>query len=344
MTVCKVAGVLVALTAFGCNAQLPEVAPEAFSCDSDALAEDGLLQCPASHWCEEKSCTARMGCSAADADEAGCLTNVERCQLGAGGDVASVGCQRGLHTETSTAPDDLTACECPDGTYCVAYAEGVPHDPNAFPLFLLPNGGPLAAGAFGITGDRVGLRVCTRVCSGELDCPAGHTCRAAAVVQPALQSNPTSSRHTVGVCYPQTIRTITATTAEFPVLPEQPEPQACMSPSGCPVAGQICQQQVTEIPDHPSVPGGAAWPEGRFALVGRCVTNMVGLTPVGMGCTPDALCESGICHQMRCALLCDPLEHNACGGARQCLATRVSRARVGGEKRVWDTVWLCSDG
>jgi hypothetical protein len=46
-----------------------------------------------------------------------------------------------VHTTTSTRPEDVATCECPDGTSCVAFTDAAAGD--AYPLYLLPPGTPL---------------------------------------------------------------------------------------------------------------------------------------------------------------------------------------------------------
>ena len=176
-------------------------------------------------------------------------------------------------------------------------------------------------------------------------CAGGHTCRPAAVVTPKLLENPVDARNTVGVCYPDRIVTQTATSADLPILPQEPHPDVCLTQSDCKardVAFELCQVRVTVIPDHPSVPAGSdAW-KAHLALASTCVNPIsAGLTGVDKGCTKGSECESGICHDGRCARLCDASLPEPCPGGRSCKDTQVTRPIPGDGQEVRDRIWLC---
>lgn len=349
----KRAAMVIAAGLAGCFAELEPLPPESFACTADDLTAGGALQCPASHWCSDLQCTPRMACSAAMADNPACApcgealfpypigdctsTVLERCQLVVNDQIAAVTCEPLNHTVTSTVPTDPAGCDCVDGTHCVALAEGPDTTGDAYGLFVLPDAGgavSLPVGQLQITGERQDTRLCARACSGELDCPAGHTCRAAAVVQPALLADPTSTRHTVGVCYPDRLTTLTASAAA------QPDPRFCAAQPDCP-APQICQVQAVVIGDHPSVPAGAAWGDEHIALIPRCVTPGGVLKPVGTGCDRQTRCESGVCFNARCPDLCDPSLNEPCGEGRTCRHVKVPRGRPAGNSDIIDHLWLC---
>lgn len=328
-----------------CFAEVPAIEDTAFSCVDDLATESGNLQCPESHWCYQGSCKPRLGCSVPNAERPECEEFVTRCELVVTGTVSAVSCEPGVHTVTSTKPSTIDGCDCPDGTWCVAYDEALSNvEEESFGLFVLP-GQQSFPDALGASKERRGLRVCARGCSGELDCTGGHTCRPAAVVTASLLSNPSETRNTIGVCYPDKIVTETATSAELPVLPLEPRPQVCLTQSDCrarEVAFELCQVRVAVIPDHPSVPAGSeAWGE-HLALVSTCVTPIsAGLTGVDKGCDNGSECESGICHNGRCARLCDATLPEPCPGGRSCRNTQVSRPIRGDAQEVRDRIWLC---
>jgi len=342
----------VAFATAGCLAELDDVPTTSFACTDDAPAADGALQCPVTHRCADLQCTSRFACSAADGDKPACapcgealfpypgecqiMGSNRRCQLQIGEHTSAVACEALVHTVTSTTPKDPSRCECIDGTHCVALGQGASAGEGRG-LFVFPpdaGGKTLPVGALGITGEDPITRVCARACSGELDCPAGHTCRAAAVLQSALLADPNDTRHTVAVCYPDRLATLTSTS------PKQPDPKYCAEPTECP-GTEVCQAQAVVIPDHPTAPAGAAWGE-HIALVQRCVPRggML-LTPTGTGCNPDTRCESGICFKAKCAQLCDPTIPEPCGQGRTCLHRNVERPRPGGQTPVVDHIWLC---
>ena len=330
----------------GCFAEVPQIDDTAFSCTDDLPSENGRLQCPESHWCYEGSCKPRLGCTVPNAERPACEEFVSRCELSVTGTVAAVSCEPGVHTITSTKPKDPQNCGCPDGTWCVAYDENSSRvDDEAFSLFVLPPNQSFPATEVNGAVEREGIRVCARGCSGELDCPGGHTCRPAAVVTSNLIENPSETRNTVGVCYPDRVVTETATSAELPVLPQEPHPEVCLTQSDCKdreVAFEICQVRVAVIADHPRFPAGSeAWAE-HLALVPSCIQPIsAGLTGVDKGCDNGSECETGICHNGRCARLCDASLPEPCPGGRSCRDTQVSRPIRGDAQEVRDRIWLC---
>ncbi len=326
-----------------CTAALPEVSSDRFACVDDARdPEDGELQCDETDACDRGVCAPRLSCTAPGATAPTCVDELTRCELIANGETASVRCQPGLHTVTSTRPADPGACACDDGAVCVTWAEGAGAAAEAYPLFVLPDGGPLPA-AVAAGGDRPESRLCLLPCSGELDCPAHHTCRAAAVAQDELLSRPASRRHTIGVCFPDVPLAGSSSTA--PSSPRR-DLTACASEGDCLSQGSNlrCQATIVPIPDHPTAPAGDAWvgPE-RAALVPRCVEDFGGgMVPVGVGCRPTDLCERGVCNAGRCAEHCDPNAAEPCSGARSCVQFTVERIRPGGQTPVRDRLWLCA--
>lgn len=332
---------------WGCFSNVPVVDEIAFACLDDRANENGLLQCPASHWCYEGSCKPRLGCTAPWAERPACEEFVERCELSFSAEVAAVSCEPGVHTvTTSTRPSAIDTCDCPDGTWCVAYGEGLSSTvAESHPLIVLPPVQDFPVGKLGFKSERRGLRVCVRGCSGELDCPGAHTCRAAVVYDQSFALNEDLGRHTLGVCYPDRINTQTATSSELPVLPKLPDPDVCLAQSDCrdrQIAFEVCQIVVAVLPDHPTVPAGEGWGE-RMALVSRCVQPISGgLVVVDGGCDEGSECESGICHNQRCVRLCDPSLIEPCPGGRSCNETQVLRPVRGDAREVRDRIWLCS--
>lgn len=332
---------LAALSFAACTTNLPEISPERFACDADTPFEDGTLQCPESHWCSSGACTPRLQCRDVNTGKAGCAPLDERCDLFSNGETAAAACRRGTHIVTSTVPiDPAGACTCADGTYCTILAK--PYAGEAYPLYVLPRGtapSALPTGRLGITGDDPVQRVCTRACATEADCPANHTCRAAAVVQASLQSEPPSSRGTIGVCYPDRL-VATSTTVTVP----QPDVQHCETQGDCLAdkgryAGS-CQVGIVDVPDHPAAPAGSAAWGSRLALVARCVESMAGANP-GVGCTASVECKSGVCLQTKCARLCDPREPVPCEGGQLCRDFEVEREIPGSNTRVVDHIYVC---
>lgn len=336
---------LVMMVCTGCFSEVPEVRDDQFACVDDLPFESGGLQCPESHWCYEGSCKPRFGCSAADAERSECEPFVQRCELSLTGTVSAVSCESGVHTVTSTRPPEPESCSCPDGTACVVFAETTGQaDEDAFELYLARTQGDFALPSDFGASERAGTRVCARGCSGELDCPAGHTCRPASVYR-ADTSNSFRDRNTISVCYPDNVITVTATTAEFPEIPKEPVENVCRSQADCQddnVSFDVCQVRVAIIPDHPKNPAGErAWGD-HFALISTCIQPISsGLTNVDKGCDTGSECESGLCHNGRCARLCDSRLSEPCPGGRSCRDTQVSRPIKGEDRKVRDRVWLC---
>jgi hypothetical protein len=312
----------------GCTVSLLDVSPERFACVDDTPIKGSELQCPEQDRCAHDACTPRLGCFEPDAELPGCKEGTRRCDLVTNPELAAVSCLSGIPTTTSAIPADPASCECPDGTYCVAWAAMTATiAKDAYPLFLLPRRSttstvgpaiPLPVGQLGIQGQNLSRTVCARVCSSELDCPGAHTCRAAAVVGSALLADPKTTRSTIGVCYPDRLPN-TATVAE------QPDPLECLSNLDCGEQQNTrpkgrCQTVVVPIPDHPTVPAGSAWTKRR-ALIPRCtpVFGMGGMD--GAGCTSSNSCNSGVClneggmASNKCATLCDPQDASAVCGA-----------------------------
>lgn len=323
-----------------CTAELPAVDYTKLACVDDApLSEGGPLPCPASHHCVDGLCAPRLGCNRGTTE--GCEREVTRCALSTNAHLSSVACESGLYVLTSTKAPDPVDCACPTASpgddeplLCVAMA-GRPVD-GAYPLFVLPEGGPLPSDALGVPAEVPDWRWCVVPCSSEESCPTDHTCRPAAVVTEGLAEAQGDGRHTVGVCYPNRLHTATSTVEAGP---EEPDPRLCISGPDCADSdeGRACQYQVEPVPDHPFFPAGEAW--DRRAFLGRCVPS-IGLTPVGRGCTAgsDATCITGICEDNRCGRICDPASNDpdlcACG------AFDVTRFSAGAE--VTDSIHLCA--
>ncbi len=314
-----------------CNTQIPETDPRRFACVDDLPFDKDKRPCPQSHWCPGEACTPRLNCSvlAVDGSEStGCTERLQRCELVFNQDNAAVRCEPGVHTSTSTHPPD-TECTCPDGTHCVAFARGL--DARTYPLFAIPNGTRFPPNVPGVLGEVPEWRMCVRVCSGELDCPTAHTCKATAVLAPQLLADPSISRYTVGTCYPD--RLVSTSTVNALA---QPDPTICLHAGECPES-EVCKYSVVKVEDHPVFKAQEAWTE-RFALQGRCAPAQG--TPDGNGCTvgEGGACQSGLCDR-QCKTPCDPRRVNACGN-RPCIARSISR-RVQEGVNVTDLVFYC---
>ena len=335
----SVAGALAALLLFACTTELPAVDPTLLACVDARAAADGLLQCPASHWCQAGACTPRLGCQEPDSSVPGCEDGRRRCDLVTSDDSSAAACVSGLHTDTSTPVVDLDDCPCPDGLHCVALADvRTASTPRALPLYHLPatlRPARLPAATLGAVGERSYGRLCVRACSSERDCGAGATCRATAVLAPSTLAGADLGRHTVGMCYPDILTTTTT-------LAEQLERDVCRARSDCTVRlGQLngdCVVRVDPVLDHPTRPAGSAWGE-RFALVPHCVSDPNGALD-GLGCTEDASCQSGVCVSRRCARLCDPSLSDSCGASQVCNQVEVQRDLTGG-RTLYDRVFVC---
>lgn len=319
----------------GCNSSLPDVAPESFACESDEVASDGALQCPESHWCADFSCTPRFACVEPSRSIPGCTRDVTRCDYALSEGIAAVSCKQGTFTLTSTLPSD-DVCSCPEGLFCATLAgEGTGPVPEAHPLFVLGAGGGVRALPPELGAERPLSRTCVRPCGTELDCPAGHGCRPAVVLENS--GIPQDGRRTIGACYPHLLAT-TSTASE------QADPLACRFEGDCTVAAGrfdgLCQAKVVVVPDHPTIPAGEAWGT-RYALVPRCVPdNQSNLTPDGRGCANDADCQSGVCEDSRCSRLCDPSEPAVCSFGGDCVERLVDRI-LPNQEVVLDHVFIC---
>jgi hypothetical protein len=334
-----------------CPGSLPIIDPAAFACASDHVLKSGDLPCPEADWCKDAQCTPRLGCNIPMAARQGCdpdrkcelmFMGCMRCNAKINVETDAVVCESGVHTSTSVHPKDLAACTCPDGTYCAAIEAGTPSD--AYPLYMLPQGGAqLVSSAFmksiAFTKEDPDWRMCVRACSSELDCSANHTCRAAPVVTDDLIAHPKSTRHTIGLCYPDRV-VPTSSTATI----AQPNPLACDDQFQCAQRGETgpCQYRVVAISDHPVVPAGAAWGVHN-AMIASCVGAGTGASLVAddLGCTKGAQCASGVCQSGRCAKPCDPRRAGSCPGSRRCNDVLTSRDLPDGTV-LEDRVRVCS--
>lgn len=331
-----------------CTVSLPEVDPTRFACEDDRRLDEGLFPCPETHACVEQSCQPRLDCQRPELDALGCAPDLDRCELVVGDQVARVACMRGLQFETSTRPPGLLDdCACPDGTYCTGVAsrgttpgpvEG-PLGPSLF-VFTEHSGPSLPAGVLDIERELEAARVCARACGSEADCPAGHTCRPAVVLQAHLLEVELSARSTVGVCMPDVLRTSSTATSQL-------DPEACYGPSACRAAlGRtegICQANPMAVPDHPVLPiGDAAWGVRR-ALRTHCVPRpSTSFKDPGLGCLEHEECTTQVCFDGRCALLCDPAEAGSCGGTGRLCRDRLIRRTLPAEgPTLEDRVFLC---
>lgn len=334
---------LLLAAATGCSAKIEEIDPSKFACTDDLPLADGTLPCLERDWCLGQSCTPRLGCYIENGSHPGCdperrcedLRDVEacqRCDLHFNDQVAAVSCGPGVHTETSTRPADLTACDCPDGTACVAFSDGANSD--AYPLYLLPPNTPAPTGRLGFTTDLPERRMCTRVCSSELDCPAAHTCRATVVVTASVLADPTSARSTIGSCWPELL-TSTSTQADS---------DACFEHADCSFGTEPCRFSTLIVPDHPRVPAKDAWGT-RYALISRCSFDAGGtLKNADAGCTEDTECKSGLCARGRCARPCNPaLGIEACPSNRACRDTPIERKIPGRDVVYEDRAQICAE-
>lgn len=330
---------LAAVALAACTTELPAVDPTAFACTDDRPADDGLLQCPASHWCDEGGCAPRLGCLEPDSAVPGCRENVRRCDLVTSAEISAAACVSGLHTETSTPVADLDGCPCPDGLHCVALAHvDTASSSRALPLYMFPTTlrpARLPAASLGAAGELAYGRMCVRACSSELDCPAGSTCRPTAVLEPSTLAGSDQGRHTIGACYPNVLATTSTPT-------DQPDPSICRARVDCSAPGRLdssCVVRIDPVDDHPTRPIGDAWSE-RVAIIPHCVEAGGGSTPDGIGCTEDSGCRSGICFERRCARLCDPALPESCALLQTCNEVQIERPLSGG-RVLYDRINLC---
>lgn len=336
---------LVLLLVAGCTAELPNVDPTQLACAADELLEDGDPPCPETHWCEVPACRPRLDCDLPGVSGGGCQgdptqPSPSRCEPVFGPHTSAVRCESGVHTLTSTAPADPVVCDCPDGTHCVALAS--PAVNLEYPLFVLPEGGPLPAGVLGIEGEHLDRRRCLRACSSEAACPADHTCRPAAVLNDDLLAAPDTGRHTIAVCQPNVL--VPTSTVTFS---GQPDPQACLQPRDCPLASEggrlACHARADRVQDHPHVPAGPAWGGDRWALISRCIDLGRRLAAPGIGCDRGRgeTCESGICYETKCAARCNPTEPEVvCGPGKACTSREVEQ-RLSDGRVVKDRLHIC---
>ncbi len=212
----------------------------------------------------------------------------------------------------------------------MAFASG--RDSTTYPLYLLPEGGPLATGELGIDGEIEDWRMCVRACSSEANCPPNHTCRVAAVQNADAMSSEERARFSVGVCFPEQI--VTSSVA----LEDQPQPDACQTSTECTRGTNVgCVYSVEVVADHPAAPVGPAWE--NLAIVGRCDGFASGLAEVGIGCLKGSDCKTGLCSNGRCAQPCNPLTRRLCPSAR--CAPRVVERNRGTRPPVEDVVYVC---
>jgi hypothetical protein len=323
-----------------CSTKLEPVDPGAFACDGDSAASDGLLPCPESHWCKDGACTPRLDCNIPNASSPGCdperrcelfneVQSCFRCELRTNAEVAAVTCAPGVQTETSTHPLSLDPCSCSDDLTCVAFlSDG--RDGEAYPLLIIPEGGSLPVGRTEIEE----WRMCTRVCSHELDCPAAHTCRAA--------SAGSTGRSTIGVCYPDLLTRTSSSSTTAPPL-DQPDTEGCAQHNDCRNSSfEPCRYRTVQVPDHPVVPAGpSSWGQ-RFAIISRCSSGSTGMRNAGDGCTDDGECKSGLCAEGRCARPCQPGNPDACGSNIACVDIPVVRDLPGSAVIVEDRAQICA--
>lgn len=314
-----------------CSSRVPDVPPEAFACTADTVEEDGELQCPETHRCDNERCRPRLDCVEPGSATPGCTEGTNRCELTIGEETAGVSCEGGLYTiPTSTVPSNVERCECPGELTCALLAEKEAGDSLDEPRIFL--GAPQLPQE--ITENPLG-RICVMPCATEADCPANHTCYPSVVLDRGTL--PADGRFTIGACWPQILIT-TATVADLP------DPTACRTEGDCTeAAGRedgLCRVDVVPIPDNKVRPAGAAWSD-RLALIPRCrEDNLSGLLLDGRGCTDSNDCQSGVCHAGRCAKLCNPENPEICAFGADCTAEIVSRSVPNGVT-ILDRLFIC---
>ena len=303
----------------GCTAELPNVDPLRFACEDDALF-GGNTPCGSDGYCLEGLCAERLGCNLPSGTP-GCTgpadpgipianTDPTRCDAVLGASSVAVRCQSGVHTVSSTRPRDFDRCDCAvdpavpeaEQLLCATLA-GLPGD-GGYPLYVLPEGGPLPSAELGVADELDEARMCVRGCASDANCPASHTCRPAAVVNDNLLGGIDAQRQVLGVCYPNIVVPTSSTATVV-----QPDPDVCAKPQDCGEDNDVvtCSLRIFDVPDHPETPIGEAWSERR-AFVGRCINRGTLLTE-GTGCAESAAsCASGVCFRGRCARICDPNE------------------------------------
>ena len=129
-------GLLVALAApEACTTELPAIDPAKLACTGDTPLASGALPCPDTHYCgalearvgaapTPEACLPRFDCRIPLATRDGCDPEglrQQRCDAVINEETAAVRCFNGTHTSTSAIPPASGACDCPDGTYCVAW-------------------------------------------------------------------------------------------------------------------------------------------------------------------------------------------------------------------------------
>ena len=330
--------VVFAMAVVGCDAQIPEIDPTLLACEDDVPFGEGLLPCPAQQACFEQRCTRRWQCDDRQDGNPGCTPDTTRCEPAFGEWTSRVQCVSGVHTSSTTIPDPGdSACDCPDGLFCVAYAGA--ETSEGLPLYLLPEGGDLPSDMLGTASEQRVFRRCVRACSSEVNCPPDHTCRPAAAVTEAFSSERDRLRNTVGVCYPNTL-VDTSTT----VRPPQPDVRTCRQNADCVSfgPGQGCRAENQTVADHPDYPAGDAAREGleNVAIVTRCDAIPAGAGTPNSGCTSSPACGSGVCLGGRCRTLCDPQDPITACGSASCGPVLVTR-EIDRTTSVSDELFLC---
>lgn len=313
----------------GACTDVPAVAPEAFACVDDQPLADGTWPCPATHACVGGQCTPRLGCRGAT--EPGCDPGATYCGLLDRETPSVLACVPGALPPVPTSTTAGPGCACAPGFVCALVAD-VNGAPAAFVSAPYAASATVAlpVGARGIGAERRAFRRCVRPCSGEADCPAGHTCHPAARLTDAVRAGTDAGRDTVGVCL---IDLEVSTASAARAL----DPAICGYDGDCNEAlgrpGRFCEARVEAIADHPASPLGAAWVDRR-AVRSRCAPESARIDS-GRGCIRDGDCKSGLCVASRCARICDPRAPMPCPSAQGCVDYPVEVAGVA------DRVYLC---